>query len=76
MKIELQEKFILQETFSIADAMSQIDINARGILFIADDENRLVGTLTDGDIRRWILNKGDLASPIYMDMNRFPKNLK
>lgn len=76
MKIELQEKFILQETFSIADAMSQIDINARGILFIADDENRLVGTLTDGDIRRWILNKGDLASPIYMAMNRFPKNLK
>lgn len=76
MKIELQEKFILQETLSIADAMSQIDINARGILFIVDDENRLVGTLTDGDIRRWILNKGDLSSPVYMAMNRVPKSLK
>lgn len=68
--------YIGKENLSVVDAMSQIDINARGILFIVDDENRLVGTLTDGDIRRWILNKGDLASPIYMAMNRFPKSLK
>lgn len=68
--------YIGKENLSVVDAMSQIDINARGILFIVDDENRLVGTLTDGDIRRWILNKGDLASPVYMAMNRVPKSLK
>ena len=75
MRKELKEKFILEKSRSIVDAMSQIDGNAKGIIFIIDDENRLVGTLTDGDIRRWILNKGDVTSPIFMAMNRMPKSL-
>lgn len=75
MRKELKEKFILEKSRSIVDAMSQIDGNAKGIIFITDDENRLVGTLTDGDIRRWILNKGDVTSPIFMAMNRMPKSL-
>lgn len=67
--------FICKETVNIVDAMSQIDKNAKGILLVVDDNERLVGTLTDGDIRRWILNKGDLLSPIHMAMNKEPKSL-
>lgn len=67
--------FICKETVNIVDAMSQIDKNAKGILFVVDDNERLVGTLTDGDIRRWILNKGGLLSPIHMAMNKEPKSL-
>ena len=41
---------------SIKDALALIDKNAQGICFIIDNKNKLVGLLTDGDIRRCILN--------------------
>lgn len=68
-------KYIGSVSISVVDAMSKISINTKGILFIVDSENRLVGTLTDGDIRRWILSKGELSSPVRMVMNGMPKSL-
>ena len=75
MVTEHIRNYVGKEELSVVDAMSQIDLNSKGILFIVDDEDRLVGTLTDGDIRRWILSKGDLLSPVSMVMNRTPKRL-
>lgn len=43
----------------IIDAMSLIDRNSRGIVFICEN-GILQATLTDGDIRRHILQKGSL----------------
>lgn len=40
---------------SIHDAISIINKTRRGIALIVDEANRLVGTVTDGDIRRGIL---------------------
>jgi dTDP-glucose pyrophosphorylase len=34
-------------------------------LFVVDDNNRLIGTLTDGDIRRGFITGLDLKSPVY-----------
>lgn len=34
-----------------------------GIVFAIDDAQRVVGCLTDGDIRRALLENGDLADP-------------
>lgn len=34
-------------------------------LFVIDDNNRLIGTLTDGDIRRGLITGLDLKSPVY-----------
>ena len=34
------------------------------ILFVVDKEDRLIGSLTDGDVRRGLLNNSTLASPI------------
>ena len=45
---------------SVKEAMKQLDKTAEKILFVVDEENRLVGSLTDGDIRRWILADGSL----------------
>lgn len=75
MEIERIEKFIGNSTLSIVDAMSKIDANARGILFIIDDRNRLVGSLTDGDIRRWLLKSGDLLAPVAEAMKLSPYSL-
>src|SRR2546427_10043269 len=49
---------------SIRKAMECIDRNARGIAIVAHDDRRLIGTLTDGDIRRAILAGVDLGLPV------------
>jgi predicted transcriptional regulator len=39
---------------TIKSAMKQLNVSTWKILFLVDEEDRLLGTLTDGDIRRWI----------------------
>lgn len=48
-------KFIVLRGTTIHGAMKHLDQNARGILLVVDDLRQLVGTITDGDIRRGIL---------------------
>ena len=42
-------------TTSIRQALACIDRNAKGIVLVTDPERRLLGTITDGDVRRAIL---------------------
>lgn len=60
---------------TVVDAMGKIDINAKGILFIVSDTDEVVGCVTDGDIRRWLLQGGDLKAAVSNAMNRSPKYL-
>lgn len=55
--------FIVSEENSVLEVMKAIDHNAKGIAFICKNE-RLLAVVTDGDIRRYILKKGSLDSPI------------
>jgi len=48
---------------TIRDALEAIDLGVMQIALIVDEENRLLGTITDGDIRRAIL-KGKGASDL------------
>ncbi len=65
-------KFIADISTAIVDAMKLIDENAKGILFVVK-EGKLVGSLTDGDIRRFIIKSGILTAPIKDAMNKTPK---
>lgn len=67
--------FIGTLDLSIAETMEKIDQNARGILFIVDEEKRLIGSVTDGDIRRYILKMGDLTSCVCDAMMKNPRSL-
>jgi len=49
---------------TLFDAIRIIDQAGAGIALVIDDQERLVGTLTDGDIRRAILQKNRLDSPL------------
>ena len=75
MDMERINDFIGSESLSIVDAMEKIDYNAKGILFIIDEAGKLVGSLTDGDIRRWILKSGDITLSVTNAMNKEPKSL-
>jgi len=44
--------------------MACIDRNAKGIVLVADEDRRLIGTLTDGDLRRAVLAQVDLDSQV------------
>lgn len=68
-------KFIGNTTMTIVDAMEKIDSNAKGILFIVDNSDTLVGCITDGDIRRWLLRTGEINSSVNNAMKQDPKYL-
>lgn len=49
------EKLTCRWDSTIKDAMACIDDNTKGTVFIVDDGDRLVGVMTDGDIRRLLI---------------------
>ncbi len=48
----------------VRDAINALNFNQRGIVLIVDDQMHLVGTITDGDIRRAMLAEKNLDTPI------------
>lgn len=58
------EKLICSHTATIKDVMLCIDRNTKGSAFITDDSGKLVGVVTDGDIRRLLLNGNGLNDTI------------
>ncbi|UZQ50522.1 nucleotidyltransferase family protein [Clostridium kluyveri] len=48
-------KLFVHKNYSIRKTLELIDSGARGIALLVDEYERLVGTITDGDIRRAIL---------------------
>lgn len=71
---ELQ-KYIGTKEITVVEAMQKIDINSEGILFIIDREECLAGSLTDGDIRRWLIRTGKLDGRASQMMCKNPKFL-
>ncbi len=55
---------------SVRDAMKVLNSSGLQILLAVNNQNKLVGTLTDGDIRRGLLKGLSLEEPINSFMNR------
>ncbi len=64
--------FLVSQTQTIRQAMEQLEKTEEKIVFVVDGESRLVGSLTDGDIRRWILADGDLKAEVLQVCNCHP----
>ncbi len=69
------EELCICEEKTVRNAMERLDSLATKILFVVRD-GRLVAALTDGDIRRWILLKGDLNAPVKCAANYYPYYVK
>jgi len=61
---------------SIVDALKQLDRSAKKVLLVVDANRRLLGTLTDGDIRRYILRTGSLDGSVADAYNAHPVVLR
>ena len=57
---------------SIRETIAQIDATALQICLVVDEDRRLLGTVTDGDIRRAILNNISMEEPVEKIMFRDP----
>ena len=67
------QKLIGRDTMTVSEAMKEINENDRGILFLTDQEGKLCGSITDGDIRRFLLKGGKLDEGVMAAANRNPK---
>lgn len=75
MKSENIGAYLIYPDSTVVEAMQKIDINAKGILFVIEQNNKLDGVVTDGDIRRWLIKTGDLQSSVRQIMNPSPRVL-
>ena len=58
---------------SLEQAIEVLDKAALRIALIVDNEGKLIGTLTDGDLRRALLKHRPLNTPVSEVMNPSPK---
>ena len=66
---------LTQQSSSIKFCIELLNELKVKVLFIIDSKDKLIGTVTDGDIRRAILNGNDLSEPILTAINKnFIKN--
>lgn len=57
---------------TIKDSLKLIDENCEGLLFIVDNSNKLLGALSDGDIRRALISGKSLQDTIIGIFNQKP----
>ena len=68
--------FLIHNDFTIKQAMQKMTDIGQKVLFIVDNENRLIGSLSDGDIRKWVLDQGSLREKVTKICNKKPKFVK
>jgi dTDP-glucose pyrophosphorylase len=64
------EKFLIAPERTIAEVIQLIDSNSAGIAVVVDDNRRLLGTVTDGDVRRAMLRHESLDSSVSLLLKR------
>ena len=66
------QKSLIRPTSSIKEALEAIERGSMQIAMVVDEERHLLGTVTDGDIRRGILRGISLDEAIHTVMNSLP----
>ncbi|MBA4283787.1 MAG: hypothetical protein C0432_05795 [Candidatus Puniceispirillum sp.] len=66
------DEFVASTSITVREAMLRIEKNKKGLLFLLGPDGKLLGSASDGDIRRGILNGTQLEDPIANLMNTHP----
>lgn len=73
MGISDVSNYIVTADLSIMEAMKQIDLNTSGLVYVIDNDGKLIGCLTDGDVRRWIIRNGSVEGRVSDAMFHEPR---
>lgn len=65
-------ELLVKPTATMFETMQIIDRSSQQFAVVVDEDTRLLGTVTDGDIRRGLLKGNDVNTPIEMMMNANP----
>lgn len=60
---------------TLKEAMEKLNQSKHHICFVTDDSGKLIGSITDGDVRRALLKGAQLDSIVGDYMNRSPKSV-
>lgn len=71
-KLKNIQDICVDEKTSITESIRRLDLCGKKILLITS-ERKLVGVVTDGDVRRWILRNGSFEERVDKMMHRAPK---
>ena len=66
------KNFVIYHAETLLQALTHINALESGplVLFVVDEENRMVGTLTDGDSRRALISGASVNDPVSKVMHR------
>ncbi len=67
------QQWILGESSKIVDVLTVLEQSGSGVCFIVDGNNKLLGTVSDGDIRRALLDHASLETEVTKVMNHAPR---
>ena len=66
------EKLAVGRNTSLSDVMRLIDTHETGMVIVTNEDQKIIGLATDGDIRRAIINGAKISTPIREIMNENP----
>lgn len=68
-------KILIAPDMTVKQALAKMDEAGSKIVFVAGKDHLLVGAVSDGDARRWILKGGRISAKVLKVMNPKPKYL-
>lgn len=71
----MESMILIKSQQTLKEAMEVLNRTKIHICFVVDDDEKLIGSLTDGDIRRALLNGATLDSQVHAHMNHSPKQI-
>jgi len=72
-KLKLWEQILVLPQMPLAEAIALMDQQGRRSLVVVDEQRFLLGTVSDGDVRRSLLKGISLASPVADIMQKEPR---
>lgn len=66
------DKVTIEKSQTLTKALERLEKNALRVVLVTDVQNNLLGTVTDGDIRRALLKHKSLETPVSEAMNSKP----
>ena len=69
-------KLLISKNYTIEEVLKKMDQEAKGLLLVVNEDNKLIGTITDGDIRRAILSGLRLEDKIEKFVHQNPVTVR
>lgn len=75
--MEKFDKYLIHENANVREALVQLDkLAADATLFVISEDRKLIGSITDGDVRRALIEGKDAQASVMDVINKTPKFIR